>query len=188
MTRLRTAIIVAMLAITGMAMSTATSGASDKVAAPITFSAQADALKLSSQERAELQHRVDRYLATEGGVRVALNKIDLDGSGELLLVLPGETYARDVTTTLVPQAATPCPYEYLCAYSEPNFTGDMRSEARCDEVITIPWYGNGSYKNNQTPGTRGTFYFTDGRKSATGPAYSQMNPFNWDLTYKIDPC
>jgi hypothetical protein len=39
---------------------------------------------------------VNTYLARTGGAQVAINKIDLDGKGTLLLALPGEDHAREI--------------------------------------------------------------------------------------------
>jgi hypothetical protein len=52
------------------------------------FVIQAGDAGLTNAQAASLQTRVNTYLARTGGTQVAINKIDLDGKGTLLLALP----------------------------------------------------------------------------------------------------
>ncbi|MFJ6778626.1 hypothetical protein [Streptomyces yangpuensis] len=88
------------------------------------------------------------------------------------------------------EAAVACPYEYYCAYPQPGFGGDPIMIWRCDDVRYVPWSGtNGSWINNQTPGTRARFIFAGGSSAYTYGAYSSVSSgVNWSTVYHIDPC
>lgn len=149
---------------------------------------------LDDAEARSLQAQVGAHLAEFGGTQTAINKIELADGGFVLLALPGETYARDVTAAPGVDAVA-CPFLYLCAYKGPNYTGDIIALTDCNaqpEPERIPWFTTGSYRNNQTAGTVGRFFVIndDGDEvvSRTGPAFSQVASWNWANTTAIDPC
>jgi hypothetical protein len=70
---------------------------------------------LSCAQEQTVQKRVDEYLSEVGGTQVALNKIDLDGTGMMLVALPGEATARDLSR---PRAAHVCYGGDFCGWSK----------------------------------------------------------------------
>ncbi|MCP3755236.1 peptidase inhibitor family I36 protein [Streptomyces sp. TBY4] len=86
------------------------------------------------------------------------------------------------------EAAVACPYEYFCAYPEPNFGGTPIMTWQCNDVRAMPWYGTGSWINNQTAGTRARFGMVGGGSLYTAGAYSQNPAVNWGPVASIDPC
>jgi Peptidase inhibitor family I36 len=163
-------------------------------AAPATdlpFAEQARTLGLSNAQAAELQKEVTTYLDKLGGTQDAINKIDLDHGGFVLVTLPGETYARDLEN---PSVAAPgdCPASYLCAFRYTNFTGDIISTNVCRSHRDIPWTTMGSYVNKLSNGARGTFIVNDGvagvSRSNTAPSPAQQTPWNWLNTWSIWAC
>ena len=87
------------------------------------------------------------------------------------------------------QAAT-CQYYYFCAYSEPNFQGDVRRGATCGVAVGIPWFTyNGSWINNQTSGTRARINYLDGTHWYARGAYSeQSSGMGWYRVGSFVPC
>lgn len=171
-----------------LAVAATVTGAAHATAAPEpAFAAQARTLGLSDTQASDLQKEVAGYLGKLGGTQVAVNKIDLGNGGFVLLALPGETYARDLERPSVTGAAS-CPYLHLCAFKRTNFNGNIIAVFDCSDPENIPWTTTGSYVNNQTPGTVGTFRLTNGNDSRTGPAYYERTPWNWLTTARIDAC
>lgn len=154
------------------------------------FAAQAERLGLSGSEARSLQGRVDTYLARSGGTRVAVDKIRLDGGGELLLALPGERKAREAGARSDARgAAASCPYTYVCAYSGPNFTGDELRLFTCNYPVRIYWSGVGSWINNQRAALRARFYDVNGNVGWTSPGgYSEDRNAPWGWVYWLSPC
>ena len=154
------------------------------------FAEQARDLGLTDVDTLDLQRQVEATIAVLGGRQVAINKIELDGTGFVLLSLPGESHARDLGTGSAAGAAG-CPYLYLCVFKGTNFTGTMIGYTSC-EPDDMPWHTTGSYVNNQTAGTVGRFTVLDDQGeetiSRTGPAYFEKSSWNWAGTYAIDPC
>src|SRR5262245_15813256 len=62
------------------------------------FAEQAETANLTQAQVTALQSDVDTYLKKLGGKQVALNQIDLNGEGTVLVALPGETHPRDFTS------------------------------------------------------------------------------------------
>ncbi|MCX4779776.1 peptidase inhibitor family I36 protein [Streptomyces sp. NBC_01264] len=87
-------------------------------------------------------------------------------------------------------AAADCPYTYFCAYEGPNYTGRSIKMWQCSDVRWIPWAGtNGSWINNQTPGTRAVFSLSNGSSASTyGAYYAVSERIDWRSVYSIDPC
>ncbi|WP_461006355.1 peptidase inhibitor family I36 protein [Streptomyces capparidis] len=153
------------------------------------FSAQAEALGLSGPEAARLQQRADAYLARTPGIQVAVNEIALEDGGVLLLALPGEKRARDLSTSEVGGAALSCPYTYVCAYSDPDFTGDALFLFTCDRRNPIIWAGTGSWINNQRSTLYARFYDVNGNVGWTSPGgYSEDRAAPWGWVHWLSPC
>lgn len=87
-------------------------------------------------------------------------------------------------------AAGDCPYTYFCAYEGPGYTGNFVKMWQCSDVRWIPWTTtNGSWINNQTPGTRARFDLSNGSSAHTyGAYYAVSGGINWNTVYHIDPC
>lgn len=111
----------------------------------------------------------------------------------MLIPLPGEERVRDLTKSANDSAINPlssCAYYYLCVYQYQNYGGARLDLMVCDVTKSIPWTGTGSYYNNQTPGTQGTFYRYDGSiHSYTKPAIISIpnNP-DWTPIYSFKAC
>lgn len=184
--RFKNILLALVIAATGAGALATGADATTNPSSQRVHSEQARALGLTDTETVDLQRQVEANIAMFGGHQVAINKIDLDGGGFVLLTLPGETYARDLGTVSATGASS-CPYLYLCAFKGANFTGNIIGYTIC-EPDYMPWNTTGSYVNNQTSGTVARFILTDGSGSNTGPAYYQKTPWNWAWTSKIDPC
>lgn len=141
------------------------------------FTAQAEAAGLTAAQAHSLQSRVDQYLRTVGGTQVSANKIDLAGTGELVLAAPG----------LVTPAAT-CYSGDMCVWSGQNFTGDFLSKYICSR-FSIPWTTTGSWRNNQSSGTQARFYDVNGNLWYTTPGAPVYDTsYYWGPVYSIIPC
>jgi hypothetical protein len=149
------------------------------------FAGQARDHGLTTAQVRDVQDRVTEYLTEFGGEQVALNKVALPGGRFVVLALPGETHARDLSAS--PSVLVACPYTYLCAYKRTGFTGDFFALGECGENTSIPWTTTGSYINNQTTGTVAVFHTVSGN-SRTGPAYYADSSWNWANTISITPC
>jgi hypothetical protein len=87
--------------------------------------------------------------------------------------------------TRTPAAA--CPYEYFCIYSQPNFTGTQYNLHDCHDY-PVGFAGIGSWRNNQTSGTRAVFSNSDGSKYITNPPPASAASYNWTPVLDIKPC
>ncbi|MGC5038541.1 hypothetical protein ACPXCS_23365 [Streptomyces sp. DT190] len=163
-------------------------------AADRAFAEQAKTAHLTKNQTTALQAKVDRYVNKTGGKQVALNKIDLDGKGELLVTVPGEQRPRDFASgdgTRI--AADPClegaVYSgWFCAYSGEVYQGDALRWYACGKR-PMPWGGYGSWINDQTPGTRATFYNSSGGVHYVTPApYSYSQSYYWTPVWHIRNC
>ncbi|MEV0782925.1 hypothetical protein AB0I52_08050 [Streptomyces sp. NPDC050423] len=152
------------------------------VSARPDFAAQARGLGLTSSQAASLQSRADTYLTKMGGTQVAVNKIHIKAGADLFLALPGEKYARNLdgkASTQLTQGYV-CPYGSLCAYSKTYYEGDA-FDLRC-VYINMPWFGNGSWHNNQRTGARAFFYDSNYNLGWTSPGASSWDadaPWGW---------
>lgn len=155
-------------------------GAAQADGAGAGFVAQSQAAGLSADKAGALQAKADAYLAKlgSGATQVAPDRIEVAGSA-LLLAVPGEA-----------QRAVPCPYFNFCAYSLRNFEGDVRFAEDCRFAVSIPWVTtDGSWKNNQTPGTRARVNYLDGTHWYVPGAYSQQSSgMGWHRVGSVDPC
>jgi hypothetical protein len=152
------------------------------------FGAQAKAAGLTTAQAAGLQAEVDKYLAKTQGTQIAPNKIDLGGA-ILTVPVPGEGKARELTAAPGgPVILTACPFEDFCAYQLPNFGGAQINMFTCG-VYSIPWVGNGSWDNNQTPGTRARFLNAARQVIFTTPgAHSIRLSYNWTPVFFVRNC
>ncbi|MFF4557848.1 hypothetical protein [Streptomyces sp. NPDC001422] len=147
---------IAVLAVGLCVLATGTGAATAaSAAAPDEFTRQAKSLGLTTAEAHGLQQRVDVYLSQTGGTQVAVNKIRLGDSGEILLALPGRETARTVNAPNKP-ASELCPGNTMCAWKGTWYTGDRINMWACYN-FRIPWLENGSWINNQSTGTVANF-------------------------------
>ncbi len=156
------------------------------------FAAQALTAGLTTAQVKALQGEVDAYIKKDGGTQVAINKVDFHG-GNIVFVVPGERYARVVTASssgqAIPAASSACPYLYFCEWSGTNYTGSERSLLTCGTFYGNPFFGTGSWKNNQTSGTRARFYSSGVNLIFITPgAWSGDTSYNWNPVYFIEPC
>ncbi|MFI6102993.1 peptidase inhibitor family I36 protein [Streptomyces sp. NPDC051310] len=142
------------------------------------FTAEAEEAGLDDDEAEELQRQVDHYVARQGGTQVALNRIVVAGMGEIVLPLPGARQAR-----------ADCPAQNFCMFTGPDFTGAQFNLYRCATYTLENWTGDGSWINNQTPGTRAQFLDRNRNVIHTTPgAYSASSRYNWDPVWYVVNC
>jgi len=160
-------------------------------AASQDFAAQARDNGLSDTQAQTLQREVDSNLARLGGTQVAINKIEFYGGG-LVLALPGEKYARDLTipgnATATAQSVLAPPTCFdgdLCLYSGAGHTGNYRYYYAC-QTVPMPWFGLGSYNDNQFTGTITIFYNVNG--TTTRITAKVSHNINWTPIYQIKVC
>lgn len=176
--------VFTILATTGTAG--AVSGPGPNSARP-DFSAQARSVGLNTSQAAALQDTVNGYLATMGGTQTAINKIDLSAGGRLLIPLPGEQRARDLSAPDGPEEF--CPYTYVCAFSLPNFWGTSLQFFTCNQLNRITWTGTGSWINNQRAALHAKFYDRNGNLGWTSPGGLSWDvEASWDWVWWLSPC
>lgn len=161
------------------------------------FVAEARAAGLSTAQANGLQDRVDAYLVKLGGkgTQASPNQIDLNGA-VLNIPVPGEDQPRQLgETTANGISATECvggtPYGWFCAYSASGFGGANIGMYVCGEYgIPLSWDDtSGSWRNNQTTGTRPLLTFDDGTPWRMPPAFSSVREFvKWGPVQKILNC
>jgi hypothetical protein len=158
--------------------------------------AQIEANDLSPREARSLQARVDRVVARTDGTQVAINQVVWDG-GDTLIPLPGERKARDLGAatprgfgTAAREPSDNCRYYQFCTYHTRDWHGIENRMQSC--VLHIDRGGIfGSYRNNQTPGTRARFYNSGVERIATtqpAPFRNTVDPFLASATFYIRPC
>ncbi|MFD5570931.1 MULTISPECIES: hypothetical protein [Streptomyces] len=157
------------------------------------FAEQARAAHLTAAQTSALKSEVNRYLMKTGGKQVALNKIEVDGA-TLLVAIPGEDRPRDFAAGKGTRAAAdPCltgaVYSgYFCVYSQEVYQGSYYYWYSCAKR-SMPWAGYGSWINDQTPGTRATFYNSSGGVAYTTPApYSSDDSYYWTPIWHVRNC
>ncbi|MEU8434165.1 hypothetical protein AB0F18_14835 [Streptomyces sp. NPDC029216] len=172
------AAVLGTIALAGPAQATDTTAAQTRAA----FSTQAHEAGLNDGQAAELQRRVDAEVATTGGRQIAANKIALDRDAKtvMLLTLPGEARARELSG---PEAsfADPCARGWACLYPYPDFEGNAIKMYDCGKVGN-PWYGTGSWVNNQPSNYHMKFYDRSGRLGWTSPGGYSADanaPLDW---------
>lgn len=151
------------------------------------FAAEARAAGLTAAEAGDLQNRVNQRLAQTGGKQTTANKIEYGPGDYMLLSLPGEQYARELSQPVATQAT--CSYYNFCVYQQQTFGGDMLAQSSCSKWIDIPWTGYGSYINNQTANTRARFLDElQQLYQYSLPAPNSNSFYNWNPVYFVDPC
>ncbi|WP_433349485.1 hypothetical protein [Micromonospora sp. CA-111912] len=131
---------------------------------------------------------MDAHLARSGGTQISINTIELAGVGELIEPLPGELYARRVSASGDVSTMLSCLYLYFCAFSGSYYTGSVIDMYNCSPY-SIPWSSSGSWKNNQSSGTRAKFYNSSGGLLFTTPgASSEDAVYSWSPVYNVVPC
>jgi hypothetical protein len=205
--RIRMLVVAAVAAATALLGSTGPAGAADAPTAKAeaakaaqsanadqAFATQAKTARITNSQASALKSEVNRYLKKTGGKQVALNKIEVKGNGTLLVAIPGEAHPRDFASGNGARfAADPCltgaVYSgYFCVYSGTVYSGSYYYWYACG-TRGMPWGGNGSWINDQTPGTRATFYNSSGGVYYTTPApYSSNQSYNWTPVWNVKNC
>jgi hypothetical protein len=181
----RSMVVVGLMAVPVLAAAGTANASAELGNTPRVFAVQVRDAGLDLQQARVLQLQIDAYLARVGGTQVAANEIRYGGGASLILPLPGETRARSLAAGRVAEP-TGCPFQYLCAYQYEGFAGGEIHAFYCGVLVSMPWGSVGSWRNNQTSGTVGTFY--GGNPSSTGPAYSSSGSYNWLPVSHIRAC
>ncbi len=148
------------------------------------FARQAAAAGLSGAQTMALQTRVDAYIGETGGKQTAANKIEYGDGSVLLLALPTEAVGRDLAAAPPTEDTKTCPYYYACLWSKTNYTGDFYTLYYCNSWKYIPWVSDGSFKNNQTSGTKLGMKYVNGLTEWWAPAYYSSSVVYWrNITY-----
>ncbi|MFI9585630.1 peptidase inhibitor family I36 protein [Streptomyces sp. NPDC052236] len=178
-------IAAAVIGLTGTASASAATTGTDQ-----DFAAQARQAGLTGTQAKELQTRVTGYLTSVGGKQVSANKIALAGKGEIVVAVPGERHARDLTSTAAkPGTKAACPYENFCMWTGTNFTGTQFNLWKCQTYDLANWNDPGSWSNNQTPGTRARFLDRNYNTIyTTPPAYANSGYYDWAPVWHVVPC
>ncbi|MEU3723018.1 hypothetical protein [Streptomyces sp. NPDC031705] len=144
------------------------------------FSQQTRAAGLTAAQAAELQQRVDAVLASDPQARqTSANKLTTAG-GELVLRAPGQTETRDLAA---PGVALACNDGHLCIR---DGQGNNYDYYRCG-YYSFSGIGDGTFNNNQTPGTRARFYNQNGSERWSNVA-KDSGTASWTPVYHIRPC
>ncbi|MGH4029629.1 peptidase inhibitor family I36 protein [Actinomycetota bacterium Odt1-20B] len=159
-----------------------------------TFARQAESAHLTSAQTRAVQAKVDGYLKKTGGTQVALNKIDLNGKGEILVALPGEPRPRSLAPAGTKGAAVdhcldgPVYSGYFCAYEKDFYQGDETQMYYC-QSYPMNYRRGGSWINDQTPGRRARMYGRNGNLLyTTPPPYSYDRQGDWYHVFTVRPC
>ncbi|WP_030673207.1 hypothetical protein [Streptomyces rimosus] len=157
-------------------------------ATPTGFAAQAQRAGLTDAQAGRLQAQVDTYVAELGGKQVSANKILVPG-GSMVVRAPGQAYARDLADRTKAPIKPVCDYGHLCGWANgTGGNGNGFDYYHCGYYQLPNLVGNGTWGNNQTPGTVGRFYNKDGSERwNTGPAYSSGTA-NWTPVWYARPC
>jgi len=155
----------------------------------LSFSQQARAAGLTAVQAVDLQARVDGYLAKTGGVQTAANRIEYETGAVLLVTLPNEKVARDLSAARASDDDPFCYYYWLCVYEYADFTGDNIKIYNCNEWHGVPWRTYGSWINNQTEGTYWFIRDEYAHVAAQTPALSwQESGMNWTPIVQVRAC
>ena len=153
-----------------------------------TFAAQARHAGLTKAQAGQLQESVNGYLDRFGGTQVSVNKIEIAGKGHILVAVPGEQYARDLSSLEPVRTQAACPDEHFCMYRGTYYTGSQWNLYYCGTYTLSDWVGYGSYINNQTPGTVSALLNANFRLVSYSVAY-QVNPvYDWNPIWYVVPC
>ncbi|MEU6062491.1 hypothetical protein [Streptomyces sp. NPDC047097] len=162
------------------------------------FARQAESAQLTRAQTTALQSEVNGYLKGMGGTQVALNKIDLDGRGEVLVALPGEARPRDFasgdgTRVVADPCLAPGVSGNFCAYKESGFEGTRITMWQCGTRYYVSTWGRGgSWINDQTRGLesrRARMYNPNGTLIYRTPVpYSSDSTGDWQPVRSVIPC
>jgi hypothetical protein len=194
LSRIRSTFVATALVVGASIMPVASAGAAPAVSQP-DFRQQARAAGLTQAQASYLQQQSDYYLAAMGGKRVSLNQIDVNGTATVSIALPGESHPRDFAAKSGARLpGPPCvegsgaPYLYFCAYKYQYLTGDSIAMYHCVSY-SIPWVSEGSWDNNQTPGTSPMMFYSNSGSERLPGAYSyQFTGVFWRYITAIRPC
>jgi len=188
-------VAVAAVSLFAVGLTGSASAANAQADTDTAFAKQARTGGLTAERADALQTKVDRLLSRDGGRQVSANEIRLADGASLLVAVPGEKYARDLTkTTSAPTgtrsaAAWECDYEYFCMYRGQNGTGDRLALYTCVDHALSNWTGYGSWYNNQTPGTQAKLKDRNRNVLVTTVGAPSYHPsFNWDPIWYVRPC
>ncbi|MET9606299.1 hypothetical protein ABZZ17_14675 [Streptomyces sp. NPDC006512] len=144
------------------------------------YAAQARGAGLTAPQAARLQQQVDAVLAKDPAARqVSANRLTTAG-GTLTLAAPGRPEARDLAA---PDTALACGNGHLCIT---DGRGDTYDFYRCG-YYDFWGIGDGTFNNNQTPGTRARFYNENGSERWSNVA-KDTGTASWTPVYHIRPC
>lgn len=122
-----------------------------------------------------LQSKVDRVVErTPGAKQVAANKVSFPGG--MITV-----NAKDKPVTAAQIQA--CAHEHLCLYSP----GGNYDFWKCGYYSAFSLWGNGTFNNNQTSGTRARFYNSDHSERWSNVA-KDTGTASWSPVYYVRPC
>lgn len=118
-------------------------------------------------------------------------RLGLAAAGAFLAVAAGTTGAASASPAAESNGmgiAATCARGHFCAYSGINFTGQVIDMVRC-ENRSIPWFGHGSWINNQTGGARAQFKDNTGTVRWTSDApYTDDRDADWSWVHSVRPC
>lgn len=186
---LRAFAATAATALIAFAVAEGTASASTSGTQP-NFAAQARGYGLSSTQAGELQQEVNAYITKHGGTQAAINEVKFTG-GAIVFVVPGQKYARPVTSvaTAVPATGETCPYLDFCPFENTNYEGTEYYLTQCNVYTYIPWTTTGSWKNDQSPGTSAYIYNLNGSLRLKTPgAWSGDTSYNWAPVGSVEAC
>ena len=132
--------------------------------AAATFAAQARAAGLTTAQASGLQAEVNSYLAQLGGRQVAANAIDLNGTGGLVVPVPGELKVRAMAGSAAtrPEINGNCTSGDFCTWQLFDGGGAFLFKFVCNSPVNFPssWLPGrqGSYWNHQTGGAHAFVY------------------------------
>ncbi|MFJ4244813.1 hypothetical protein ACIP17_29920 [Streptomyces iakyrus] len=157
------------------------------------FDEQASAAGLSRDEADALQAKVDRYLARQDGRQVSANEIVLADGARLTVTVPGERYVREMNTSATTASRSAaqweCDYTYFCMFRQTLGMGDRLALYHCQDYALQNWTGEGSYYNNQTPGTRAVFKNQNRNViDTTLAAPFSVASYDWTPVWFVRPC
>jgi hypothetical protein len=182
---------VAVVSLILTALGTGTALASTNRSVP-SFAGQARSAGLTASQTWELQREVNSYLRKFGGTQVAINQVDFPG-GNIVFAVPGERFAHEVTGSpsasgLHRRDGENCPYLDFCAFQGTDYSGNAVDLYQCNQWHGTLWTSNGSWKNDQTPGTQAHILYADGTKYTTPGAWSANSDFSWADVTAYEAC
>ncbi|GAA2819583.1 hypothetical protein [Streptomyces showdoensis] len=145
-----------------------------------TYSEQVRAAGLTDRQAAQLRERVAAVVARNPQARqTSANTLAVPG-GTVTVPAPGQAEARDLAAPNAPRA---CNDGHLCITDGRGVNYDYY---RCG-YYDFDGIGDGTFNNNQTPGTRARFYNSDGSERWSHVAKG-TGTASWTPVYHIRPC